>query len=125
MIYDKSSYFHTEHGCYCLFPMNRNMDLFIACIILSSKKQSEKSEYNGGSVVKKVIVGSVMFMTGIISAIVLLGGAMAYQFEHINLSPFAMTMQILAAYGLTPFLYVAVVIAVIGVIVTILGLKEK
>jgi len=34
-------------------------------------------------------------------------------------------MQILAAYGLTPFLYVAVVIAVIGVIVTILGLKEK
>lgn len=83
-----------------------------------------KSNY-GGSVVKKVIIGSVMFMTGIISAVVLLGGAMAYQFEQINLSPFAMTMQILVKYGLTPFLYVAVVIAVVGVVVTILGLKEK
>ncbi|HIT01795.1 MAG TPA: hypothetical protein IAC21_03110 [Candidatus Enterenecus merdae] len=74
---------------------------------------------------KKVIVGSAMFMTGIISAVVLLGGAMAYQFEHINLSPFSMTMQILAEYGLTPFLYVAVVIAVVGIVIAILGLKEK
>ena len=74
---------------------------------------------------KKVIIGSVMFMTGIISAVVLLGGSMAYQFEQINLSPFAKTMQILAEYGLTPFLYVAVVSAVVGVVVTILGLKEK
>ena len=74
---------------------------------------------------KKVIVGSVMFMTGIISAFVLLGGAMAYEFEHINLSPFAMTMQILAQYGLTPFLYAAVVIAVVGIIIVLLGFKEK
>lgn len=74
---------------------------------------------------KKVIVGSVMFMTGIISAFVLLGGAMAYEFEHINLSPFAMTMQILAQYGLTPFLYAAVVIAVVGIIIALLGLIEK
>lgn len=50
---------------------------------------------------------------------------MAYQFEQINLSPFTMTIQILAEYGLIPFLYVAVVIAIAGVIVTILGLKEK
>lgn len=74
---------------------------------------------------KKVIVGSVMFMTGIISAFVLLGGAMAYEFEHINLSPFAMTVQILAQYGLTPFLYAAVVIAIVGIIIVLLGFKEK
>ena len=74
---------------------------------------------------KKVIVGSVMFMTGVLSVVVLLGGAMAYQFEHINLSPFAMTMQILAEYGLTSFLYAAGVLAAAGIVVTALGLKEK
>lgn len=74
---------------------------------------------------KKVIVGSAMFMTGVLSAVILLGGAMAYQFEHINLSPFSMTMQILAEYGLTPFLYIAVAIAVAGMFIAILGLKEK
>lgn len=56
---------------------------------------------------KKVIIGAVMFMTGVVSAFILLGGAMAFQFEHINLSPFSMTMQILAQYGLTAFLYAA------------------
>lgn len=45
---------------------------------------------------KKVIIGAVMFITGVVSAFILLGGAMAFQFEHINLSPFPMTMQILA-----------------------------
>lgn len=38
---------------------------------------------------KKVIIGAVMFMTGVVSAFILLGGAMAFQFEHINLSPFS------------------------------------
>lgn len=45
---------------------------------------------------KKVIIGAVMFMTGVVSVFILLGGAMAFQFEHSNLSPFSMTMQILA-----------------------------
>ena len=77
------------------------------------------------STVKKVIVGSAMFLTGILSAVILLAGAMAFQFEHINLSPFAMTMQILTTYGLTPVLYAAVGIAVVGAVIAILGLKEK
>ena len=74
---------------------------------------------------KKVIIGAALFMTGVLSAVIILGGAMAYQFEQINLSPFAMTMQILAQYGLTPLLYAAAVIAVAGMGLTILGLKEK
>ncbi len=74
---------------------------------------------------KKVIVGSAMFTTGALSAVILLGGAMAFQFEHINLSPFSMTMQILAEYGLTPILYTAVVVAAAGIVIAILGLIEK
>ena len=54
----------------------------------------------------------------------LLGGAMAFQFEHINLSPFSMTMQILAQYGLTAFLYAAAALAAAGIVVAALGLKE-
>ena len=72
---------------------------------------------------KKVIIGAVMFMTGVVSAFILLGGAMAFQFEHINLSPFSMTMQILAQYGLTAFLYAAA-LAAAGIVVAALGLKE-
>lgn len=74
---------------------------------------------------KKALVGSAMLMTGILSAVILLAGAMAFQFEHINLSPFAMTMQILTTYGLTPVLYAAVGIAAVGAVLAVLGLKEK
>lgn len=74
---------------------------------------------------KKVVIGSAMFMTGIISAVVLLAGAMAYDFGSINISPFAVTMQVLAKYGLTQFLYIAIVIAVVGTAVTIWGLFGK
>lgn len=73
---------------------------------------------------KKVIIGAVMFMTGVVSAFILLGGAMAFQFEHINLSPFSMTMQILAQHGLTAFLYAAAALAAAGIVVAVLGLKE-
>ena len=66
-----------------------------------------------------------MFLTGILSAVILLAGAMAFQFVHINLSPFAMTMQILTTYGLTPVLYGAMGLAVVGAVIAILGLKEK
>ena len=72
---------------------------------------------------KKVIIGAVMFMTGVVSAFILLGGAMAFQFDHINLSPFSMT-QILAQYGLTAFLYAAAALAAAGIVVAVLGLKE-
>lgn len=74
---------------------------------------------------KKVVIGSAMFMTGIISAVVLLAGAMAYDFGSINISPFAVTMQVLAKYGLTQFLYISIVIAVVGAAVTIWGLFGK
>ena len=74
---------------------------------------------------KKVVIGSAMFMTGIISAVVLLAGAMAYDVGSMNISPFAVTMQVLAKYGLTQFLYIAIVIAVVGVAVTIWGLLGK
>ena len=74
---------------------------------------------------KKVVIGSAMFMTGIISSVVLLAGAMAYDFGFINISPFAVTMQVLAKCGLTQFLYIAIVIAVVGAAVTIWGLFGK
>ena len=54
----------------------------------------------------------------------IMGGAMAFQFEHINLSPFSMTMQILAQYGLTAFLYAVAALAAAGIVVAVLGLKE-
>ena len=63
-------------------------------------------------------------MTGVVSDFILLGGAMAFQFEHINLSPFSMTMQILAQYGLTAFLYAVAALAAAGIVVAVLGLKE-
>lgn len=74
---------------------------------------------------KKTIIGSAMFIAGIISAFVLLAGTMAYQYKQINLSPFAVTMSILENYGLTPFLYVAVGLAVVGIVLVCFGLKEK
>ena len=49
---------------------------------------------------------------------------MAFQFEHINLSSFSMTTQILAQYGLTAFLYAAAALAAAGIVVAVLGLKE-
>lgn len=74
---------------------------------------------------KKVIIGSSMFMTGIISAVILLAGTMANEYDSMNISPLAVAMQILAKYGLTPFLYVAVGVAVVGAAVAIWGLLEK
>ncbi len=50
---------------------------------------------------------------------------MAYDYKSMNISPFAVTMQILAKYGLTQFLYIAIGIAVVGVAVTIWGLFGK
>lgn len=73
---------------------------------------------------KKVIIGAVMFMTGVVSAFILWAERWPFNLNTSTLSPFSMTMQILAQYGLTAFLYAAAALAAAGIVVAVLGLKE-
>ena len=71
---------------------------------------------------KKVILGSMMFLAGLLSAAVLLAGTMANDWSvNGELSSFRNMVQ----YGLMPVFYIFIVIAVLGIGVAIWGMLEK
>ena len=78
---------------------------------------------------KKVIIGSFMFLTGVLSCTVL--SAMSI-FKELPVNIVAgegeihiTFIDILAEYSLTPMFYIFIAIAVIGVVIFVWGLFEK
>jgi hypothetical protein len=71
---------------------------------------------------KKVILGSIMFLAGLLSVAVLLTGTMANDWTvNGQLSSFWCMSQ----YGLMPTFYIFVGIAILGICVAIWGVFEK
>ena len=71
---------------------------------------------------KKVILGSAMFLAGVISVALLLAGSMANEWT-IN-GQFSSFWN-LSQYGLMPFIYGFVAIAAVGMIIAGIGIFEK
>ena len=71
---------------------------------------------------KKVLLGTGMFLAGMVATALLLAGAMANEWtSNGQLSAF----WNLAQYGLMPFFYGFVAVAVIGLAVAIWGAAQK
>jgi hypothetical protein len=82
------------------------------------KNKIEKGDLS----MKKVILGSMMFLAGLLSAAVLLAGTMANDWSvNGELSSFRNMVQ----YGLMPVFYIFIGIAVLGIGVAIWGMFEK
>jgi len=71
---------------------------------------------------KKVILGGLMMLAGIISTAILLSGTMATGFIHNGRHSFAWS---LSQYQLTTPLYIFIVIAIVGFALSVWGLLEK
>lgn len=71
---------------------------------------------------KKVCLGSIMFLAGVLSVAVILAGSMANEWT-VN-GEFSAFWNI-SQYGLMPAIYVFVVISIIGVALAIWGVFEK
>lgn len=71
---------------------------------------------------KKVILGSMMFLSGVISVALVLAGSMANEWT-VN-GQFSSLWNI-RQYGLMPAIYVFGVIAVIGLVIAVCGLLNK
>ncbi len=71
---------------------------------------------------KKVILGSMMFLAGVISVALVLAGSMANEWT-VN-GQFSSLWNI-QQYGLMPAIYVFGVIAVIGLVIAVCGLLNK
>lgn len=71
---------------------------------------------------KKVILGSIMFLAGLLSVAVLLAGTMANDW---NVNGELSSFRNMAKYGLMPVFYIFIVIAVLGIGVAIWGMLEK
>lgn len=71
---------------------------------------------------KKVILGSIMFLAGVISTALVLAGSMANEWT-VN-GQFSSFWNI-SQYGLMPVVYIFVGIAVIGLALAVWGLFDK
>lgn len=71
---------------------------------------------------KKVILGSIMFLAGVISVAMVLAGSMANEWTVNGRFSALWNIQ---QYGLMPVVYIFGSIAVIGLVLAILGLLDK
>lgn len=71
---------------------------------------------------KKVVLGSMMFLAGLLSAAVLLAGTMANDW---NVNGELSSFRNMAQYGLMPAFYIFVGIAVLGIGIAVWGVLEK
>ena len=71
---------------------------------------------------KKVVLGSMMFLAGLLSAAVLLAGTMANDW---NVNGELSSFRNMALYGLIPVFYICVGIAVLGIGIAVWGVFEK
>lgn len=71
---------------------------------------------------KKVILGSIMFLAGVVSVALVLAGSMANEWTiNGNFSSFWNISQ----YGLMPIVYIFVGIAITGFVLAVWGLFDK
>lgn len=71
---------------------------------------------------KKVILGSMMFLTGVISIALILSGSMANEWTvNGEYSSFWNISQ----YGLMPVIYIFISIAIIGLVLAVWGLFDN
>ena len=71
---------------------------------------------------KKVVIGSMMFLAGLLSAAVLLAGTMANDW---NVNGELSSFRNMAQYGLIPVFYIFIGIVVLGMGIAIWGVFEK
>ena len=72
---------------------------------------------------KKVVLGAIMFLTGLVSDAILLAGTVCTQWT-LN-GELASALWILSQHGLVPVFFVFAIIAVIGLVVSLVGIFEK
>lgn len=71
---------------------------------------------------KKLILGAMMFLAGLLSSAVLLAGSMANTW---TIDGKRSSIWNISEYGLMPALYCFVIVAIIGLIIAVWGLFEK
>ena len=74
------------------------------------------------SVMKKVLLGSLMFLAGLLSSAILIAGSIAHN-DWINAE--LSVMDEISLYGLMPVLYTFIIITVIGIVIAGWGLLDK
>lgn len=72
---------------------------------------------------KKVVLGAIMFLAGLVSDAILLAGTVCTQWT-LN-GELASALWILSQHGLMPAFFVFATIALIGLIVAIIGVFEQ
>ena len=75
-----------------------------------------------GKIIKKVILGSMMFLSGTLAAAIILAGAMA---NELNVNGRLSAIWNITQYGLMPAIIVFSIIAVIGLLFALWGVFEK
>lgn len=71
---------------------------------------------------KKIVLGSIMFLSGILSVAIILAGSMANEWS-VN-GQFSSFWNI-SQYGLMPIMYIFISVAVIGLAIAVWGLFDK
>lgn len=71
---------------------------------------------------KKVILGSIMFLAGIISIALVLAGSMANEW---SINGEYSSFWNISQYGLMPAIYIFIGIAIIGLVLAVWGLFDK
>lgn len=76
---------------------------------------------------KKLILGAVLFMTGMLSGAILLAGSMAQYFTTTTDGQTYVysALRILNDYGLLRVMVVLLIVALVGLAMAVLGLKDK
>ena len=71
---------------------------------------------------KKVILGSAMFLAGLLSAAILLAGTMA---NDLTVNGMRSSLWNMSQYGLMPALYIFIGITILGLAIAIWGIFER
>lgn len=72
---------------------------------------------------KKVVLGAIMFLAGLVSDAILLAAPVGMQWTHNG--EVASAWWILSQHGLSPAFFLFAAIAIIGFIVALIGVFEK
>lgn len=71
---------------------------------------------------KKVVLGSIMFLAGVISIALVLAGSMANEW---TINGEYSSFWNISQYGLMPAIYIFIGIAIIGLVLAVWGLFDK
>lgn len=71
---------------------------------------------------KKIVLGSIMFLSGILSVAIILAGSMANEW---NVNGQFSSFWNISQYGLMPIMYIFISVAVIGLAIAVWGLFDK